>query len=118
MNKKIIYLSKQLIIRLLIAGVPLGGLYFFAQLSFKANRQKEHPTDVGLGIAFLLIFILLILFIGFTIDFIARLRRKQYEIALIDVPFLIPFVVLLLYLGCLMSSRDCFCEWIINTINF
>jgi Ca2+/Na+ antiporter len=105
---------KHFLIRLLITAVPLLGLYFYAEMAFEANRMKEHPTDVGLGIAFLLIFILFVLCIGFGIDFIRRLRKKDYKIAMIDIPFLLPFIFIVLYFSCLMTSGGCFCDFIIN----
>jgi predicted permease len=111
-------LIKPFLIRLLIVAVPLLGLYCFAQMAFKANRSSEHPTDPGLGIAFLLIFILIILFIGFIIDFIRRLRYKQYQLAAIDSFFLLLFMIPIVYIGCLIASRDCFCKWLIDTIDF
>lgn len=109
---------KPFIIRLLFVAIPLLLLYFYAQIEFKANMQKEHPTDVGFGIAILLVFILIILFIGFLVDFIKNLRRKQYKIARFDFFLLLLFTIPVLYIGCLMKSRECFCGWLINTINF
>lgn len=111
-------LIKPIFIRFLIVTVPLSILYFYAQMAFKANRQREHPTDAGLGIAFLLVFILLALAIGFVADLIKCLRRKQYKTAWIDFGFLLLFTVPILYIGCLMASRDCFCGWLIDTIDF
>jgi purine-cytosine permease-like protein len=85
------------LIRFLIVAVPLLLLYFYAQMAFKANRQREHPTDAGLGIAFLLVFILTALFIGFVADFIKCLRRKQYQTVWIDFGFLLLFTIPILY---------------------
>lgn len=111
-------LIKSILIRFLIVAVPLLLLYGYAQMAFKANRQKEHPTDVGLGIAFLLVFILIALFIGFVVDFIKSLRYKQYSTAWVDFSFLLLFTIPILYIGCLIASRDCFCGWLIDTIDF
>jgi len=111
-------LIKPILIRLLTVAVPLLILYFYAQMAFKANRQREHPTDAGLGIAVLLVFILVVLAIGFITDFIKCLRRKQCKTAWIDFGFLLLFTIPILYIGCLMASRDCFCGWLIDTINF
>lgn len=107
---------KPFLIRLLIVIIPLATLYFYAEIAFEANRKREHPTDVGLGIAFLLMFILLILFIGFLTDFIIRLRKKEHKIAIFDISFLSLFLFHILYFGCLMGSNceDCFCNHIIN----
>jgi membrane protease YdiL (CAAX protease family) len=109
---------KPFIIRLLFVAVPLLLLYFYAQMAFEANRHKEHPTDAGLGIAILLVFILIVLFIGFLVDFIKNLRRKQYKIAGFDFCLLLLFTIPVIYIGCLMTSRDCFCGWLIDTIDF
>ncbi|MBO6200927.1 MAG: hypothetical protein J6N74_04830 [Chryseobacterium sp.] len=109
---------KAFLLRLLIVAIPLLVLYFYAEIAFEANRKKEHPTDAGLGIVVLLAFILIILFGGFLIDLLVRLSRKEYKIALINVPFLIPFVIFIIYIACLMASRECFCGWLIDTIDW
>ncbi|MDN3691787.1 hypothetical protein QWZ06_05735 [Chryseobacterium tructae] len=101
--------------RLLVTAIPLICLYIFAEIAFQNNRKKEHPTDVGLGIALLLTFILFSLFIGFMTDFIIRLRKKEYKTALIDLPFLLCFIIPALYLSCLWSGGDGFCNWMLNT---
>lgn len=111
-------LNKPILTRLLIVAVPLLGLYGFAQMAFRANRLKEHPTDAGLGIAFLLVFILLILFFGFVVDVILRIKRKQRSLALIDAVFLLLFMIPVLYIGCLIASRDCLCKWLIDAVDF
>lgn len=108
---------KHLLIRLLIAAAPLIGLYFWAEMAFRANRQKEHPTDVGMGVALMLIFVLSALFFGFITDFITRLIKKDYKVALTDVPFLLVFIVPILYLSCLWSGGDGFCNWLTNIID-
>ncbi len=41
---------KALAIKLSFVTIPLLLLYMYAQIAFKANREKEHPTDVGMGI--------------------------------------------------------------------
>ncbi len=109
---------KAFLIRLLIIGLPLLGLYFYAQMAFEANSKKEHPTDAGLGIAILLFNLLLIIVIGLIVDLIKRLKRKQYNIALTNVPFLLLFSIPILYIHCQMSSycEDCFCSWFIDFI--
>ena len=107
---------KHFLVRFLIIVVPLAGLYFYAQMAFEANSQREHPTDAGLGIAYLLLFFLFILFVGFLFDFIIKFRTKQFKIVWIDLSFLLIFTISIIYLVCLMTSRDCFCSWIIETI--
>lgn len=111
-------LLKAFLLRLLIVSIPLLALYCYAEIAFEANRKKEHPTDAGLGIVVLLAFILIILFVGFLVDLLVRLSKKEYKIALINVPFLIPFVIFIIYIGCLMASRECFCGWLIDTIDW
>jgi len=109
-------ITRHLLLRLVIVTIPLLVLYFFSELAFKVNRQKVHPTDVGLGIALLLAFVLIILFIGFIADLIIRLRKKQYPIAIMNIPFLLAFSAPILNIVCLMTSRGCFCSWIITTV--
>ncbi len=111
-------LTKPLLIRFLIVALPLLALYGFAQMAFRENRVKEHPTDVGLGIAVLLVFILLVLFFGFIVDVIIRIKRRQKSLALIDSVFLLLFTVPILYIVCLIASRDCFCKWLIDIVDF
>lgn len=94
-------LIKVFLKRVLFFSIPLLGLYFYSEMAFKANRQKEHPTDVGLGIAIYLFFILLFLFLGFTIDTISKFIKKDYKIVWINMIFLLPFILLILYLGTL-----------------
>ncbi|MFY7988060.1 MAG: hypothetical protein ACOVNP_04200 [Flavobacterium sp.] len=104
--------------RLLITGLPLLGLYLFAQIAFENNSKSEHPKDVGLGIALLLFVILFILSVGLIIDFVIRIKRKQYKIAVTNVPFLLLFLFPILYIKCQMSGycEDCFCSWLIETV--
>ncbi|KPE51038.1 hypothetical protein [Chryseobacterium indologenes] len=106
-----------LLIRLLITAIPLIGLYFWAEMAFRANREKEHPTDVGMGVALMLIFVLSALFFGFITDFITRLVKKDYRVALTDVPFLLAFIVPILYLSCLWSDGDGFCKCLTTTMD-
>ncbi|MDR2235894.1 MAG: hypothetical protein LBE92_07200 [Chryseobacterium sp.] len=103
---------KPFLIRLLITAIPLIVIWFWADMAFKANRQKEHPTDVGLGMAVVLFFVLAALLFGFITDCIARLIKKDYKTALIDLPFLIFFLLPILYLNCLWSGGGDFCEWL------
>lgn len=107
-------LKKHLLIRLLATIVPLLLLYGYAQIAFEANRNREHRTDAGLGIAFLLFFILTILFIGFMIDLIVRYRKKEFKVMLLNLPFLIPLLLFVSYIACLITSRCIFCEWLIG----
>ena len=109
---------QKFLVRILIAGVPLIGLYFYSKIAFEANTKREHPTDVGLGIGFLLFAILVLMSFGFIVDFIIRIKNKQYETSLINIPFLIIFSFPILYIKCQMSSycKDCFCSWIIEII--
>ena len=111
-------LLKAFTVRLLIVVIPLIAYYFYTEIAFKANRESEHPVDAGLGMVILLAFILIIMCIGFIVDLLVRLSRKEYKIALINLPFLIPFVIFIIYIACLMSSRECFCGWLIETINW
>lgn len=94
-------LVKAFLIRLLIVAVPLFGLFIYSSLALEENLHKEHKTDVGLGIAIILGMVLTMLFIGFTADLIYRVVNKQYKMALIDLPFLIPFGVAVVYINSL-----------------
>jgi len=101
--------------RVLIVAIPLVCLYFFSMYSIAENNKKLHKGDVGLGLAILLFFILAILLIGFIIDLIYRLRRKQYKIAWTNVPFLLLFLIPISYIHCQMGGCcDTFCEWFIT----
>lgn len=111
-------LLKAFLIRLVIVVLPLLCLYVYSEIAFAANRKKEHPTDAAMGIVLLGGFILIILFVGFMFDLIKRLVRKEYDLALLDIPFLIPAAVFIAYIICLMTSRECFCGWLIETINW
>ena len=90
--------------RLSIVSVPLLGLYYYSEIAFEANRQKEHPTDVGLGIAIFLFFILFFLFLGFIMDTILRIIKKEHKTVLINVIFLLPFLFLILYIATLFGG--------------
>jgi hypothetical protein len=92
---------KSFLKRLCIVSSPILGLYYYSEIAFEANRQKEHPTDVGLGIAIFLLIILFFLFLGLTIDTIIRGLKKEYKIVMINVIFLLPFTILILYIGTL-----------------
>jgi len=102
--------------RLLIVALPLTALYFFAQMAFEENRRKEHPTDAGLGIAILLALLLIVLFIGFLSDALYRMYKKDYAIALTNLPFLLLFSIPILYISCKMGTycEDCFCDWFVK----
>lgn len=106
--------------RFLIVAIPLLLLYGYAQLAFETNRKSEHPTDVGLGIALLLGFIFLLFFIGFAIDTIIRIKKKQYRTMLINAVFLLIFLLPILYIKCQMTTycEECFCRWIIENVIF
>lgn len=103
-------ITKHIIIRILAVAIPLLLLYFYSEMAFEANRQREHRTDVGLGFAFLLVFILIILMVGFITDSIVRIYKKQYSIALINVPFLLLFLIPVLYISCQFSSEAFYCQ--------
>lgn len=103
-------ITKHIIIRILAVAIPLLLLYFYSEMAFEANRQREHRTDVGLGIAFLLVFILIILMVGFITDSIVRIYKKQYSIALINIPFLLLFLIPVLYISCQFSSEAFYCQ--------
>jgi len=109
---------KPFLIRFLTVAVPLLGIYIFAQIAANANRGREHPTDVGLGIAFLSVFTFLVLFVGFTVDLVIRVRRKQHSQVWMDSFFLFLFTIPIAYIICLITSRDCFCKWLIDTIDW
>lgn len=109
---------KPFLIRFLVVAIPLLGIYIFAQIASGANRRREHPTDVGLGIAFLSVFAFLVLFVGFAIDFAIRIRRKQRLQVWMDVFFLFLFTIPIAYIICLIASRECFCKWLIDTIDW
>lgn len=109
---------KHFLTRLLIAATPLLALYAYAQMAFRHNRTTEHPTDVGLGIAFLLVLILLVLFLGFVVDGIAQLRKRAFNKATINLVLLLFLMLPLVYLICMMSSRACFCSTIIKLVDF
>lgn len=93
---------RPLLLRIAIAVIPLSGWYLYSEMAFKANRIKEHPTDVGLGMVILLFLICIILFVGFAIDFIIRMRSEDKQIANIDLAFIILFAVPILYFFFLM----------------
>lgn len=116
--KKVIRNFNHFLIRLLIVVIPLTAIYFFAKLAFEENRRKEHPTDVGLGIAIISFNVFIILFIGFLVEFIKRIKKKQYDIALIDVLFLLLFFVPILYIHCQMGGCcNFFCDGFINLVS-
>ncbi|WP_211196184.1 hypothetical protein [Flavobacterium sp. H122] len=95
---------KSFLKRLFIVIVPFLGLYYYSEIAFEANRQKEHPTDAGLGIAVFLFFILFFLFLGFIIDTILRIVKKEHKTVLINIIFLLPFLFLILYIATLFSG--------------
>jgi len=88
---------KHLVLRVAIVAFPMFVWYVYSEYAYKANRMKEHPTDVGLGMAILLTLILFFLFIGFLIDFVVRMQNKQRQIANIDLVFIVLFAVPILY---------------------
>lgn len=109
-------LKKHLLKRLLFTLIPLLSLYLFAQISFETSKNDLHRGDSGLGIVFLLIFILLVLFFGFIIDSIIKIRRKEYKIFQLNILFLLPIILFLSYFLCLMTSRCFFCEALIDWV--
>ncbi len=109
--KKIV---KHFIKKLLLILLPLGGLYILAQISFEENRQSKHPVDAGLGIAILLFFILLILFVIFFIDAIKQYKKKEYELMGITIFFLLLFAIPILKILCLMRGGGFFCDTLLR----
>ena len=78
---------KKILLRLILVVFPLTILYFSFQMASEENSHKDHPTDVGLGYAILLFLVFSILFIGFIIDFIKNIKKRDYNTAIIDIPF-------------------------------
>ncbi|WP_300673340.1 hypothetical protein [Soonwooa sp.] len=107
-------LLKSFLKRLLLIVIPLVALYFYAQMAFKHNMEREHPTDVGLGIAFLATGLLLVLLLIFLFDIFKKLKVKNYNIVKIDAFFLLFLSAPIAYLICQITSRDCFCTAVIN----
>lgn len=109
---------KNFLIRLVIIAIPLLGWYFWSEYAFEVNRNKEHPTDVGLGMALVICFLLIVMCVGLLIDFIVRIKNKQYQIAITNIPFLLLFSIPILYINCQFGSycEDCFCSWFIEFV--
>ncbi|MFC0425901.1 hypothetical protein [Chryseobacterium scophthalmum] len=103
-------ITRHIIIRILAVAIPMLLLYFYSEIAIEANRQREHRTDVGLGIAFLFAFVLIILLVGFITDSIVRIFKKQYSVALINVPFLLLFLIPVLYISCQFSGEVFYCK--------
>lgn len=104
---------KHFLLNTLIVILPLAGLYVYAEIAFKENKKKEHPTDVGLGIAIFLFFILISLFIFFIVDTIKQYRRKEYKLMAISILFISLFTVPILNIHCLMGGDIFFCDMLI-----
>lgn len=109
---------KAFLLRLLLYVIPIVGLYIFSQMAIADSRQQEHRTDVGLGIVVVSAFVLAFMSICIVADMLARIVKKEYKIALIDLLFLLPAITFVIYIGCLMASRECFCGWLIDTIGW
>lgn len=103
-------ITKHILIRILAVVIPLLLLYFYSEMAIEENRKREHRTDVGLGIAILFVFVMIFLIGGFIVDFIVRISKKQYSIAVIDVPFLILFLIQVLYISCQFSGKAFYCK--------
>ncbi|MCD0490603.1 hypothetical protein LPB86_20365 [Pedobacter sp. MC2016-14] len=110
-------LLKPFLKRFLLIAVPLLVVFIFAKMAIRENRTDHHPTDVGLGIAFLLVFIFIVMFIAFLIDLMIRISRKQASLAWMDAGFLFFISIPITYICCLIASRECFCGWLIDTID-
>lgn len=109
---------KAFLLRLLLYVIPIIGLYIFSQMTIEDNRQQEHRTDVGLGIVVFSALVLAFMSICIVADMIARIVKKEYKIAWIDLLFLLPSIIFVIYIGCLMASRECLCGWLIDTIDW
>lgn len=107
-------LLKSFLKRLMLIVIPVTALYFYAQMAFEANSQREHRTDVGLGIAFLATGLLLALLVIFLFDIIKKIRAKNYNLVKVDTIFLLILLCPIAYLICQITSRNCFCTSIIN----
>ncbi len=113
--KKIIV---QVLSRILLVATSLFLLYLYAERAFAHNRMKEHPTDAGLGIALLLCFILLILFVAFFIDTVYRAYKKEYFMIAVNIIFISVFSLPILYINCQMGDycENCFCSRLIDWV--
>ena len=109
---------KAFLLRLLLYVIPIIGLYLFAQLAIEDSRQQEHRTDVGFGIVVVSAMVLAFMSACLVADMLARIVKKEYKIALMDLLFLLPSIIFVIYIGCLMASRECFCGWLIDTIGW
>ncbi len=105
-------------VRLLILSSVLALYYVYAQYAFDEAAKKEHRTDTGLGLAIMFFILLTLLSISLLVDFVIRLAKKQYYIALTDLPFMLLFLVPMLYINCQMSQycEDCLCQWLIDMV--
>ncbi|WP_075343365.1 hypothetical protein [Tenacibaculum agarivorans] len=110
MKKLILYVIR----KLLVIVIPLLCLYVYAQLVFAENHKKEHPTDVGLGIAIVLFFILSILVVIFLADVLKHFKQREFVLLAIDVFFLILLCIPVLNIDCLMGGDFFFCEELLS----
>jgi len=109
-KRVVIYFIK----RVFIIASPLACLFFYAENAFAENQKKEHPTDVGLGIAILLFFILSILVVIFLADVLKHFKQREFVLLAIDVFFLILLYIPILNIHCLMGGDFFFCEALLS----
>ena len=58
--------------------------YGFASLSISANAGREHRGDTGLGIAIVLGFLCFALLVGYLVDLVIQLVKRQPALVVAD----------------------------------
>ena len=77
-------LGWKFVLRLALPVAAMLVFYGFASLSISANAGREHRGDTGLGIAIVLGFLCFVLLVGYLVDLVIQLVKRQPALVAAD----------------------------------
>ena len=77
-------LGWKFVLRLALPVAAMLVFYGFASLSISANAGREHRGDTGLGIAIVLGFLCFALLVGYLVDLVIQLFKRQPALVVAD----------------------------------
>ena len=77
-------LGWKFVLRLALPVAAMLVFYGFASLSISANAGREHRGDTGLGVAIVLGFLCFALLVGYLVDLVIQLFKRQPALVVAD----------------------------------
>lgn len=93
------FLPKSLL-RIAIPVVVLAAVYAYAEYSIAATLGQAHHGDVGLGLALLIGFAVSAMLVGYGVDLLVRLIRREWLLAVVDLAVIAVLAIPFGWVGC------------------